>query len=331
MIVLKGFSESFGDFAGDRETVELVYDAANPIAQNAVSGLLQAAAMMSAPDTMIARGFSNLERLGAGLTPQQSQALDNIRPYLRGDKPWSDLTGAASDARDPSQGMLRVRSTDVRAGEAPKEQHSMIAYYAAGVAVMFLLFSMAGAGGALIEEIESGTLERLLSTNITMTRLIAGKWIFLTVMGSIQVGIMFVWASLWFHLELFTAGRLAGFLAMATVTAAAAAGFGLVLATACKTRAQLGGISSVVILTMSAVGGSMVPRFVMPKFMETLGLFTFNGWALDGFLKVFWYGDVHASVLNMLRALTPQLAVLTVLTIVFLGVARTLARRWETV
>ena len=75
----------------------------------------------------------------------------------------------------------------------------------------------------------------------------------------------------------------------------------------------------------------MVPRFVMPKFMETLGLFTFNGWALDGFLKVFWYGDVHASVLNMLRALTPQLAVLTVLTIVFLGVARTLARRWETV
>ena len=331
VIVLKGFSESFGDFASDRETVELVYDAANPIAQNAVSGLLQAAAMMSAPDTMIARGFSNLERLGAGLTPQQSQALDNIRPYLRGDKPWSDLTGAASDARDPSQGMLRVRSTDVRAGEAPKEQRSMIAYYAAGVAVMFLLFSMAGAGGALIEEIESGTLERLLSTNLTMTRLIAGKWIFLTVMGTIQVGIMFVWASLWFRLELFTPGRLAGFLAMATVTAAAAAGFGLVLATACKTRAQLGGTSTVVILTMSAIGGSMVPRFVMPKFMETLGLFTFNGWALDGFLKVFWYGDVHASVLNTLRALTPQLAVLTILTIVFLGVARTLARRWETV
>jgi ABC-2 type transport system permease protein len=150
-------------------------------------------------------------------------------------------------------------------------------------------------------------------------------------MGTIQVAIMFVWASLFFHLELFTASRLAGFIAMAVITAAAAAGFGLVLATACKTRAQLGGTSSVVILTMSAVGGSMVPRFVMPKFMETLGLFTFNGWALDGFLKVFWYGDVHASALNSILALTPQLAMLTALTVVFLVVARTLARRWEIV
>jgi linearmycin/streptolysin S transport system permease protein len=331
VIVLKNFSATFGNFVSDQETVEMVYDAANPIAQNAVSGLLQAAAMMSAPDTMIVKGFSNLEGLGAGLTPQQSRALENIRPYLRGDKPWSELTGVATDARDPSQGMLRIRSTDVRAGEAPAEQRSMIAYYAAGVAVMFLLFSMAGAGGALIEETETGTLERLLSTNITMTRLLAGKWVFLTVMGSIQVAVMFVWAALGFRLELFTPGRLAGVIAMAIVTAAAAAGFGLVLATACKTRAQLGGTSSVVILTMSAIGGSMVPRFVMPKFMETLGLFTFNGWALDGFLKVFWYGDVHASVIHTLRTLTPQLAMLTVLTVVLLAVARRLARRWETV
>jgi len=285
VIVLKGFSEAFGDFANAREPVELVYDAANPIAQNAVYGLLQAAAMMSSQDRMAAM----------------------------------------------SQLMLRVRSTDVRAGEAQNEQRSMIAYYAAGVAVMFLLFSMAAAGGALIEEIETGTLERLLSTNLTMTRLLTGKWIFLTVMGTIQVCIMFVWAAIWFHLELFTAGRLAGFLAMAIVTAAAAAGFGLVLATACKTRAQLGGTSSIIILTMSAVGGSMVPRFVMPKFMETLGLFTFNGWALDGFLKVFWYGDVHASAMHTLQTLTPQLAMLTMLTVVFLGMARSLARRWETV
>src|SRR5262249_46423020 len=158
-----------------------------PVAQNAVAGLLQAAAMMSAPDTLITKGFSNLERLGAGLTPQQSQALDSIRPYLRGDKPWSETNGASQNSRDPSQGMLRIRSTDVRAGEAQSEQHSMIAYYAAGVAVMFLLFSMAGVGGALIEETESGTLERLLSTNTTMPRLLAGKWIFLTIAGIVQV------------------------------------------------------------------------------------------------------------------------------------------------
>jgi ABC-2 type transport system permease protein len=82
---------------------------------------------------------------------------------------------------------------------------------------------------------------------------------------------------------------------------------------------------------MSALGGSMVPRFVMPKFMETAALFTFNGWALDGFLKVFWYNDLHATVAQSLASLVPQIAMLIGLAAVFFGVARTLAKRWETV
>jgi ABC-2 type transport system permease protein len=142
---------------------------------------------------------------------------------------------------------------------------------------------------------------------------------------------MFLWGAVAFHLELFTPGRLAGAAAMAIVTAAAAAGFGLVLAAACTTRAQLNGISRILILVMSALGGSMVPRFVMPKFMDTAALFTFNGWALDGFLKVFWYNDIHATVAQSLVSLIPQLAMLGVLAAVFIGVARTLAKRWETI
>src|SRR5262249_34983657 len=163
--------------------------------------------------------------------------------------------------------------TDVRAGEtADRTTHSMISYYAAGVSVMFLLFSMAAAGGALLDETESGTLERLLSTRVSMFQVLVGKWLYLTVLGIAEVSIMFLWAAFAFHLELFTPGRVAGVAAMALVTAAAAAGFGLVLATACTSRAQLNGISRVVILVMSALGGSMVPRFVMPKFMETAAL-----------------------------------------------------------
>jgi ABC-2 type transport system permease protein len=41
-----------------------------------------------------------------------------------------------------------------------------------------------------------------------------------------------------------------------------------------------------VILAMSAVGGSMVPRFIMPPFMLKLGLFTINGWSYDGLIAL---------------------------------------------
>jgi ABC-2 type transport system permease protein len=66
----------------------------------------------------------------------------------------------------------------------------------------------------------------------------------------------------------------------------------------------------------------MFPRFLMSETMQKVGLLTFNGWALDGYLKVFWR---DASLL----ALWPQVLVLTALTLTFLWSARLLARRWE--
>lgn len=57
---------------------------------------------------------------------------------------------------------------------------------------------------------------------------------------------------------------------------------------------------------------------------QIAGLLTFNGWALDGYVKVFRRGAP-------VRELWPQLLVLALLTLAFLGAARLLARRWETV
>jgi ABC-2 type transport system permease protein len=74
---------------------------------------------------------------------------------------------------------------------------------------------------------------------------------------------------------------------------------------------------------MSAVGGSMFPRFLMSDGMQKMGLVTFNAWALDGYIKVFWR--------NLpVTDLWPQVAVLLGLCALFLYVARTFARRWET-
>jgi ABC-2 type transport system permease protein len=67
----------------------------------------------------------------------------------------------------------------------------------------------------------------------------------------------------------------------------------------------------------------MFPRFLMSEGMQRIGLATFNAWALDGYLKVFWREMPVASLL-------PQIGVLTAMTLVFLALARLMARRWET-
>lgn len=332
-----GFTETFGTFSGSGKPVEVIHDPANPIVLHTVSGLLQAAAMTAAPDILMEKGMEQLEAAGGFLTPKQRELIETFKPILRGlggvdpyDRGDSDTAGTSSS--QTLSGLVAVRATDAgkRDDDPDAEPRSIVAYYAAGIGVMFLLFSMAnGAGGSLLEEAERGTLERLLTTSVSMTSLLLGYWLFFAVIGIAQTTLMFVWAAVVFGLDLWTPRHLLGFAAMTLATAGAASGFGIVLAALCKSRAQLGGISTIVILIMSALGGSMVPRFIMPAFMNTTALFTFNGWALDGYLKIFWYEDPDASLGRAMIHILPQVSMLLVMAISFLGVARLLAKRWE--
>ena len=131
---------------------------------------------------------------------------------------------------------------------------------------------------------------------------------------------MFLWGRLAFGLDLFH--HLPGFFVMTAFTAGAAARLRPGARDARRTRAQLSGLSTILILTMSALGGSMFPRFLMSETMQKIGLVTFNAWALDGYLKVFWR---NAAVWQ----LWPQVLVLGALAAVFMTLARTFARRWE--
>ena len=80
----------------------------------------------------------------------------------------------------------------------------MISFYAAAIGVMFLLFTASGSAGALLDEAESGTLDRVLSSRVTMTTLLAGKLAYNTLLAFVQLSVMFLWAWAVFKLDLFT-------------------------------------------------------------------------------------------------------------------------------
>lgn len=317
VILPRGLGASFAErgFAGGGPPIQLLSDVSDPVAPQMVMGLLQKVTMTAAPDLLMQGGLTQFEKQAGALTTQQRAAVDAWLPTLRsGAGTGGQASGAAASAMGVSVDVVDVMRTDNR-------RRSLVSFYAAGIGVMFLLFSSVGAaGGALLDEVESGTLERLLSTNVGMSGLLIGKWLFIMLVGFAQLCVMFLWGRIAFGLPLFS--HVPGFVVMTAATASAAAALGLVLATLARSRAQLSGFSTILILTMSALGGSMFPRFLMSETMQKFGLVTFNAWALDGYLKVFWR---DAAVWQ----LWPQVLVLTVLTGVFLGTARILARRWE--
>ena len=315
VVIPTGTGEGFASngFGGGGPAIQLLADVSDPIAPQMVYGLLQKVTMTAAPDFLMRGGLKQFERNAGQLTPEQRSAVDRWLPRLR------DQAGKPGGQAGTSMG-IAIETVDVMRERG--DRATLISFYAAGIGVMFLLFSaVGGAGGTLLDEVESGTFERLLSTNIGMTGILVGKWLFLGLLGFLQLCVMFLWAFVAFRLPLLS--HLPGFLIMTVVTAGAAAALGLVLATLARSRGQLSGFSTILILTMSALGGSMFPRFLMSDAMQKVGLVTFNAWALDGYLKVFWR---NAPVWQ----LWPQVGVLLTLTAVFLGAARLLARRWET-
>ena len=305
---------AFGPSTG-APRIQLLADVSDPIAPQMVGGLLQKVTMTAAPDLMMKGGLTQFEKYAGAMTPGQRSA---VNAWLTQLTPGSATGTAATAATAAPAGFgVGIDTVDVmRKGST----ESLVSFYAAGVGVMFLLFSVSGASGALLDEVDSGTLERVLSTRVGMGGFLVGKWLFLTLMGLAQLTVMFLWGRMAFGLDLFH--HLPGFFVMTAFTAAAAAGFGLMLATLARTRAQLSGMSTIIILTMSSLGGSMFPRFLMSETMQKFGLLTFNAWALDGYLKVFWR---NAAVWQ----LWPQVLVLGVLAVVFMTLARTFARRWE--
>ncbi len=314
LIIPKGFGEApirFGASAR-RPKLELLADSSDPVAPQVVSGLLQGIAATAMPEAMARTGMEELDRWGGGLTPEQRAKMEENLRALR------ERTASGAPARGAAAaGLVDVEVRDVL-GETKKNPTS--ALLAAGLGVMFLLFSAAGAGGALIEEAESGTLDRILATRVSMGRLLLGKVVYLSSVAVMQLVVMFVWGEIFFGLELHR--HVPGFLIMAVATALACSCFGLVLAALSRSRMQLVALSNLLILAMSALGGSMVPRYLLSDTIQKFGLVTLNAWAIDGFMKVFWRDE---PIVN----LWPQVAALLAGSLLLFAAARRLARRWD--
>jgi ABC-2 type transport system permease protein len=303
----------------DSISVDLLTDTSDQVAGQVATALVSQTLLAAEGE----RATAQLQKIAAraistvdGDSPRR--AAEAIGQYSAKLSPESTPpTMPTAETRVPDKTTEVVRVVDVM-GEG--KTNPVVSMYAAGIAVMFLLFGATSGGGALLEERESQTLDRLLSTNLSMDQLLLGKWFYMTAIGVLQVSVMFLWGQIVFDVDLL--GHFDGFLIMTVVTASAASAFGLFLATLCRTRGQLNALSVILVLTMSALGGSMVPRYLMSPTLQDYGLWTFNAWALDGYDKVFWR-ELPAA------ALSPQLSVLLGCGLVLLFAARALAVRWE--
>lgn len=161
-----------------------------------------------------------------------------------------------------------------------------------------------------IGERQRGTLQRLCSQRVPFGLVLAGKFFPFVLVNQIQAVVMVAigrWIVPLCGGEALTlpgsAAAVAALLLLSLTVSVAAVGWALFIASLAKSSEQatiLGGVGNIL---MGAIGGIMVPRFVMSAAMQDWTRISPMGWALEGFHQVMLRQGGIADILPTAAAL----------------------------
>ncbi len=192
-------------------------------------------------------------------------------------------------------------------------EFSAFTQYVPGFAVMFLLFTTVQIGSvSLIKEQEAGTLRRLVTAPISRVEIIGGKIASTFIRGFVQLTVLMYFGNVVFDLDL-GSDTLALLILIAAITLAST-GLGLMVAVLVKTADQADSVSLLLVLIMSAVGGSWWPLFIEPQFMQDMAHFTITAWAMEGFYDLIYFDLGLAGIVE-------EVGILVLMMIIFFGIA----------
>ncbi|MCJ2092360.1 ABC transporter permease [Methylobacterium sp. J-072] len=280
------------------QPVVLVENPAKALATPIALGQLQRVLNEALPDVVLSRIVADVERTGK-IGPDERRFLDEAFAEQRAKK-------------EPFSFASLVERQSTAAGTA----NARVSYYAGAITAVFLLFAAMQGALSLVEERETGIAERLMAGPGGLPVVVLGKFGFLTLQGMVQAGLIFLAAGLLYGVEI--GPHWPAFLTACLLVSAMAAGLALAACALAASRQQAHLASTFGVLLLSAVGGSMVPRFLMPPWLQQAGWLTPNAWAIEAYQNALGEGFGSA---------TPAFAVLGVLTLGGLGLALGLVAR----
>ena len=168
-------------------------------------------------------------------------------------------------------------------------------------ALFGMFFIVVPLSGSLIRERQTGSLRRLLTMPVSPLSLLAGKICAYVLVCLVQFALMLTAGA--YLLPLFgTSGlelgsELVTIIPVVLAASLAATGYGLMVGTLAKTYEQASMFGAVSIVIAAALGGIMMPVYVMPRHMQEISTFSPLSWGLTAFQDILVRGGSLGTIL----------------------------------
>ena len=182
----------------------------------------------------------------------------------------------------------------------------ILAYFAPGMALMFLMYTVSYGGRSILAERAQGTLPRLMISPTQVVQVLGGKVLGIFFMGTAQVSILILASAILFQVKW---GNPIGVAALILAAVFGSTGWGMLVTAFARTPAQVASTGTIVMLIFSILGGSFISLENFPPIMQTISKITPNAWGLHGF-QTLALGGTLSSLVEPIIALLVMGAVL---------------------